>query len=231
MGKITNVGPLSIVSYLSFTLIFFIVKGKILPGNGVTWIVIFFVITGLIQFVNNLYLTKLPEVCGEFNIPTALSSTIIPWVFIFGIACTFLILMPGWLRVFSNTFGSSIAEMAGLKEAAMEILGPKKDNPDYKMRQTVELIYTNPTTIINEVDISDYDEPNKSWPSLEKVLKFVGSPFLMKNVNDEQKFVQLHHLLSVKEDVGYFVWFLLIGSISILVSTNTLLLSKCYSVL
>ena len=223
MTKATNIGPTSLVSYFSFTLIFFIIKGKIMPGGGITWIIIFFFITGLIQFMNNLYMTNQPEVCGAYNIPNAFFATIIPWTFIFGLTCILLILMPGWLRVFSNTFGSSVAEMAGLKEIAQDVLGPKKSGLDFKLQQTIELIYTDPSTIINEVDINDYEPSSNKWPSLEKIIKFVnGTP-------DQSKYAKLYNLLSIKEDVGYFVWFILIGGISVLVSTNTLLISKCTS--
>uniref|UniRef100_A0A6C0EXM9 Uncharacterized protein n=1 Tax=viral metagenome TaxID=1070528 RepID=A0A6C0EXM9_9ZZZZ len=228
MTKATNIGPLSIVSYFSFTLIFFIIKGKIMPGGGITWIIIFFFITGFIQFMNNLYLTSKPEMCGEYNIPNAFFATLIPWTFIFGLTCAFLILMPGWLRVFSNTFGNSIAEMAGLKEVAYSVLGTKNANEqNFETRKIIELIYTDPTTIINEVDINDYDSSIHRWPSLEKILTFVNSPTKMGTPNPSIS--NLHKLLSIKEDVGYFVWFLLIGGISILVSTNTLLISKCTS--
>jgi hypothetical protein len=222
----TNIGPLSIVSYFSFTLIFFIIKGKFMPG-GIMWIVVFFFITGLIQFMNNLYLTNQPEICGDYNIPNAFFATLIPWTFIFGLTCAFLILMPGWLRVFSNTFGTSIAEMAGLKELAQSVLGAKNINEkDFETRKIIELIYTDPSTIINEVDINDYDSSNNSWPSLEKILKFIGNTTTKMIDPDIEK---LYKLLSIKEDVGYFIWFLLIGGISILVSTNTLLISKCTS--
>jgi len=40
----------------------------------------------------------------------------------------------------------------------------------------------------------------------------------------------LHKMLKLKEDAGYFIWFILIGSISILVSTNSVLLSSCNSI-
>jgi hypothetical protein len=49
-------------------------------------------------------------------------------------------------------------------------------------------------------------------------------------LNDKELKTTLYQKLSIKEDVGYFAWFILVGSISVLVSTNTLLISKCGSV-
>ena len=49
-----NIGPASLVSYISFTLLFFIIKNQF-KFPGTSWIWIFLLITGLIQFINNLY--------------------------------------------------------------------------------------------------------------------------------------------------------------------------------
>ena len=38
---------------------------------------------------------------------------------------------------------------------------------------------------------------------------------------------KLHEKIILKDTVGYFIWFLLIGSLTVLVSTNTLLNSGC----
>ena len=40
----------------------------------------------------------------------------------------------------------------------------------------------------------------------------------------------LYKMLVLKEDAGYFMWFILIGSISVLISTNSLLLTTCNTV-
>jgi hypothetical protein len=227
MSKTTSIGPLSIVSYISFTLIFFIIKGTFLPTTGPYWIIIFFFITGLIQFINNLYLTSLPEICGEYNISNAFFATLIPWIFIFGITCLCLIMIPGWLRVFSNTFGASIADMAGLGEVALLILGTKNEQiSDFGTKKIIELIYSNPHTIINEVELN-YDAVSGSWPSLEKVVTFLGNESLIGTDPYKENIAKLFKLLSLKEDVGYFVWLVLIGSITILVSTNSVLITKC----
>jgi hypothetical protein len=222
-----NIGPLSLISYLSFTLIFFIIKNKFF-GKGISWMVIFFLITGIIQFVNNLSLTN--TVCGSYSVSNAFFSTAVPWVFIFGITCCCLVLIPGWLRVFSNTFGLSFANMGGLKEAVTALFGETSVVTDSELKKTIDLLYSSKGQYINEVELDcDVDEKNQTiiWPSLDKLLTFMKIP---PSANDTKLKMDLYQKLSIKEDVGYFTWFILIGSISILVSTNSLLVSKCGTV-
>ena len=220
-----NIGPASLISYVSFTLIFFIIKNKFgFPGT--TWIWFFLVVTGIIQFFNNLYITKYPEICGGYNVSSALTATLVPWIFIFGLSCICLVFIPGWLRVFSNTFGASIATMGGLNEKVNNLF--TKPEEQSSMSETINLLYANRTKFINEVNISDYNETGGkiTWKSLENIMTFMSISLEGK----EEIIKQLYQLLVLKEDAGYFLWFILIGSISILVSTNSLLLTSCSSV-
>jgi hypothetical protein len=223
MSNLNNIGPVSIISYFSFTLIFFIIKSRIGLGRGITWIIVFFMITGIIQFMNNLYLTSL--MCGNNNMPSAFFNTLIPWVLIFGSSILMLILIPGWLRVFSNTFGFMVAEWAGLNATVAGLFKtPSQTDPkeDLDLYKTIEIIAGNPLKIINEIKLDDYTNENEiiNWPSLDLLTP------LLKTVTSQTK-TKLYDLLVLKEDIGYFVWFILIGTISILVSTNSVLISKC----
>lgn len=220
-----NIGPSSLISYISFTLIFFILKSKF-GFEGTSWIWIFLIITGIIQFCNNLYITKYPEICGTYNITSALSATIVPWIFVFGICSLCLVLIPGWLRVFSNTFGAGIANMAGLNQIVNAIFVHTTPSADSSIKETVNLLYTNRSNFINEIDM-DYQnfQGTITWPTLKRVLDFMGIP----EPSDKKIYTDLYYILTLKEDAGYFAWFILIGSISILISTNSLLLTSCNS--
>jgi hypothetical protein len=226
-----NIGPTSLVSYVSFTLIFFIIKNNF-SFPGTSWIWAFLVITGFIQFVNNLYITNLPEVCGAYTVNSALVATIVPWITIFGVTCFCLIFIPGWLRVFSNTFGSAIANMAGMNETLSKIFKPRAptDTSDLNpaLQESVAVLYTNIGKFINEIDINDYHEEGETikWDSLQSVMTFlrIKSAEIAELPALQKK---LHKMLKLKEDAGYFMWFILIGSISVLISTNSVLLSSC----
>ena len=55
--------------------------------------------------------------------------------------------------------------------------------------------------------------------------KFINMNLLTKAPPD--LISNLHHKIILKDTVGQFVWFLLIGSLTVLISTNTLLNSGC----
>lgn len=227
----SNIGPTSLISYISFTLIFFIIKNKF-KFPGTSWIWFFLIISGILQFANNLYITKYPEICGVYNMSTAITATLVPWICIFGITCLCLTNIPGWLRVFSNTFGSSVAVMAGMNEIVSKIFDKPSHNStvsDSDITEAANLLYANRNKFVNEInmDFSKNPETNTiEWPTLYGILNFMKIPY-----NNKQKEIeQLYHMLELKEDAGYFLWLILIGSISVLISTNSLLLSSCNSV-
>jgi hypothetical protein len=234
-----NIGPTSLVSYISFTLIFFIIKNQF-KFPGTSWIWMFLLISGIIQFINNLYLTSLPEICGTYSVNSALSATIVPWLCIFGVTCFCLIFIPGWLRVFSNTFGAGIANMAGMQEVVSKLFVPGAPSENHEMKETIALLYTNIGKFVNEINL-DYEEmknpdgvvltnpdgtPKMKWDSLDAVMNVMGiDPSGKDDIKND-----LYKKLIIKEDAGYFMWFILIGSISVLISTNSLLLSTCNTV-
>ena len=227
----SNIGPTSLISYISFTLIFFIIKNKI-KFPGTSWIWGFLIFSGILQFANNLYITKYPEICGAYNMSTALTATLVPWICIFGITCLCLTNIPGWLRVFSNTFGSSVAVMAGMNEIVSKIFEKQSNNStvsDSDITEAANLLYANRNKFINEINM-DFSQNTVTkaieWPTLYGILNFMKIPY-----NNKQKEIEeLYYMLELKEDAGYFLWMILIGSISVLISTNSLLLSSCNSV-
>jgi hypothetical protein len=230
----SNIGPTSLISYISFTLIFFIIKNKF-KFPGTSWVWFFLIITGLIQFANSLYITKYPEICGAYNMSSALTATLVPWIFIFGVTCLCLTNIPGWLRVFSNTFGSSIAVMAGMNEIVSKIFNKPANQTgtktDADITEAANLLYANRNKFINEINMDYKEDPilNRiEWPSLYGILNFMKITY---NDSEKQKEIKkLYYMLELKEDAGYFLWMILIGSISVLISTNSLLLSSCNSV-
>ena len=57
-------------------------------------------------------------------------NTIIPWIIIFGVMNIDLIIFPGWVSPFANTFGYGAMNLLGLKDLLKVILNLDKDNPD-----------------------------------------------------------------------------------------------------
>jgi hypothetical protein len=232
----SNIGPTSLISYISFTLIFFIIKNKF-KFPGTSWIWFFLIISGILQFSNNLYITNYPEICGSYNTSSALTATLVPWICIFGVTCLCLVNIPGWLRVFSNTFGSSIASMAGMNAIVSKIFDKPanesgtKSESESDIIEATNLLYANRNKFINEVEMDYKEDPSSNiitWPSLFGILDFMKISH--DNPEKKKEIKKLYKMLELKEDAGYFVWMILIGSISVLISTNSLILSSCNSV-
>ena len=227
----SNIGPSSLISYISFTLIFFIIKNKF-KFPGTSWIWFFLIISGILQFANNLYITSYPEICGTYNTSSAITATLVPWICIFGITCLCLTNIPGWLRVFSNTFGSTIASMAGINEIVSKIFDKPNQSgtkTDADIIEATNLLYANRNKFINEVNMDFTEDPISKkieWPSLYGIMNFMGIQIHGK----EGDIKKLYEMLQLKEDAGYFIWMIIIGSISILISTNSVILSSCSSV-
>ena len=238
-----NYGYVSIVTYLSFCVLFFTVKFVYFPENGGTWILLFLVASFIIQLGCNIDMATNKNVCGKMDGGFAFYHTIIPWLFIFTIASLCLWAFPGWLRVFSNTFGSYAAYAYGLQGVLDEIFTQDSRNSavntaatDIQLLKTIDSVYSNPNTIINELDSTTMTtmteksgEANTQkkimvWESLNRLIdtSIIKTP--------SQELVQkLYNMSLLKDNVGYFVWYLLLGSLASMVSVNSILSSRCGS--
>ena len=223
-GNLVNA---SIVTYVSFTFLFFVLKYRFFPNTGQMWILGFLAISCLLQLGQNIHLTTLPALCGKMDVKMALYSTLIPWLVIFSVFALLLTVAPGWLRIFSNTFGVAAAEAYGLKGTLNDLFSamPKHDDP--KMMQLIEQIYFDKMSLINELDIDDVTENPFRFPAIEKLVLMKVIPGSILSEEKKPILQQLYRTLQLKDTVGYFFWFLLIGVFCILVSTLSLLSSTC----
>ena len=75
-------------------------KNGVLSG-GITFL--FFLVLIIGEYFINLAMSK--DICGFDQEKTALIATILPWFIVLGALKAALIVFPGWLTPFSNTFG------------------------------------------------------------------------------------------------------------------------------
>lgn len=223
-GNLVNA---SIVTYVSFTFLFFVLKYRFFPNTGQMWILGFLAISCLLQLGQNIHLTTLPALCGKMDVKMALYSTLIPWLVIFSVFALLLTVAPGWLRIFSNTFGVAAAEAYGLKGTLNDLFSAMPKHEDPKMMQLIEQIYFDKMSLINELDIDDVTENPFRFPAIEKLVAMKVIPGSILSEEKKPKLQELYRTLQLKDTVGYFFWFLLIGVFCILVSTLSLLSSSC----
>ena len=68
------------------------------------------------------------DICGFDQEKTALIATVLPWFLVLGVLKAALIVFPGWLTPFSNTFGYMfVSAVTDLKDVFNNILTPQFD--------------------------------------------------------------------------------------------------------
>ena len=91
---------------------------------GITFI--FFLVLLIGEYFINLAMSK--DVCGFDQTKTALWATVLPWFLVLGALKAALVVFPGWLSPFSNTFGYIfVSAMTDLKDVFNNILTPQFD--------------------------------------------------------------------------------------------------------
>jgi len=251
MSDLSSLANTSVVNYVSFCLIFFVLKYKYFADDKFMWIIVFFIAACMLQFVNNLYLSSLPLFCGGVQVNISLYATLMPWIIIFGSFALCLIVFPGWLRAFSNTFGIKAAQMFGIDDAINklfdsaskeELASDAKARGNIDLLKAIDSIYTGKLLFINELTYDDVVIENKQKPDGTPDLTADGKPQISvkwkslddltpaglnkANLNDNDK-KNLYDKILLKDTVGHFIWYVLVGSMTVLVSTNTLLNSGC----
>ena len=174
-----QLGSMSIYSYIVYCFLFFLLKGSLFPktneNNSITWVIVYILGFFILLFMSNLSIFSNDLVCGEAQFGSAFYSTLYPLVFIFAVVALILELFPGWIRVFSNTFGISAAYMFGLKHILKDIFSEsnkqyilqkdsvqtENDNDKYQFMKSIDLIYNDPLPVINEMDLVMEDVPTR----------------------------------------------------------------------
>jgi hypothetical protein len=224
----SNMVGTTLVSYFSFAFLFFVVKARMgLTGMNHTVAILAFVfLTGILQWLSNVALSK--KHCGTTDLKMVVYATVLPWLFIL---CTFTLAItafPGWLRVFSNTIGAFILSGSGLTEIVTKLYEKHPTPTDENIVKMLGQIYTQQTALILELDIENVkvEKGVYTFPALEKLAEL---KILDGFESEERKPLkgQLFHKLLLKDDIGYFCWYVLVGVFFILVSMNTLLSETC----
>jgi hypothetical protein len=249
MASPNDLATTNLWSFIAFFMAFFVyVCFQIITGNTMDMkdiyytVFFFYIITFIIQVSSNAYITGRKEVCGKTDLGVSFSSTIYPWLFIFGLTIILIILIPGWLRIFSNTFGLYCAKAYGLNDFLLQNIFTKRNNEptttttaNIELLKTIDSVYNDPSLLINELDPRDfvmtktYNETTKKndikidWKSFQKIL---DSGIITQPPN-EDILKKLYDHIMLKEAVGFSVWIFLSGIISVIVSTNILLNEGC----
>ena len=205
-----QLGTSSIYSYVVYCFLFFLLKSRLFPQtnekNSQLWILAYIVIFFILLFMMNISIFSNKLVCGEPQFSAALTSTLYPIIFIFLVTTLLIEVFPGWLRVFTNSFGMGAAYMFGIRKIIKDIFTESNkqyiiknknldtsslgDSSNFQFMKSIDMIYNDPIPVINEIDLTfeeDYlrikvDELNKDSDDAKY---FVSIPSPERLVEDE----------------------------------------------
>ena len=220
----------SIIIFSLITIIFFLIKAfvfyssvkssdtKINPLKTVStfaFVVLFF----MFSYITNISATQEQIICGKRNYKIAFYATVIPFTFIYSIGIFIITIFPGWNRCFSNTIGSYLIDLCGLKSLIADKL--KYDETSVKQPDIRQLYQKSPQVLLYEI-VLDADENIEQ--SSKSQLQEIGIDF---NVHGDENQKLLKQYIYLKETIGEGIWHYLFGIITILVSYNTILAENC----
>jgi hypothetical protein len=229
-----------IVIFFAYSYYKYTNNGIISPGINLLVFLVLIIGEGFI----NLGISS--GVCQGATQPySALVATILPWFLVLGVLKAALLVLPGWLIPFENTFGYFfVSIVTDLKDVFNEILTPQYDLEQAKKIQggggggtsltpqeqqdlietvqkrdvgrALEQIYTDQSILLNELNNDNLDDFWKGFTE-SKLLK----PGKEENKEKIRKFIMM------KSIVGEFVWLILTGFLVVSISYNYLLNIGC----
>ena len=169
-----------------------------------------------------------------------LLATVFPMLFIFGLLQLLLTIFPGWVEPFSNTFGYGMTKLVGLQDLMKRLLVSPQFNaaPEKKIINAVNSIYNDPSIFINQFNYANREDFNKTWDNSFANGKgiFVKSagpaplPYSPANPNPSpgsNLYQEFRNMVKLKDIVGTFVWYMLVGVITTSRSYNYIISQPC----
>lgn len=187
------------------------------------WSIIYILLLLIGQFYINLTITN--QLCGVNQYISALSVTIIPWGVIFGLLNVMLMVFPGWLSPFSNTFGYLFAKLAGIENFFSDILNPKiiKTDTDSSINaaaaEALEHIYGDKSLLLNEITSENIET---FWSQMTDAKLLKAS---VKDNNDIK--TKLLWFINLKTNIAMYIWYILTGALITSVSYNYIMNNGC----
>ena len=227
-------------SYYKYT------KNGVLSGGITT---LFFLVLIIGEYFINLAMSK--DICGFDQEKTALVATVLPWFIVLGVLKAALIVFPGWLTPFSNTFGYMfVSAVTDLKDVFNAILTPQFDLAPEAQKGSPQKGGSGSSDggLQDSADIPKDDIKNKrdigraleqiytdqsiilNELSLDNLDRFWDSFKESRLIRPSAKIEDLEKIrkfLMMKTIVGEFVWLVLCGLLVVSISYNYLLNMGC----
>ena len=226
-------------SYYKYT------KNGVLSG-GITSL--FFIVLLIGEYFINLAMSK--DICGFDQEKTALLATVMPWFLVLGALKSALVVFPGWLTPFSNTFGYMfVSAVTDLKDVFNTILTPQFDlAPAAQKGEAPQKGGGDDGGASDSADIPKDDVKNKrdigraleqiytdqsiilnelGLDNLDRFWDSFKESRLIRPSAKVEDLEKIRKFLMMKTIVGEFVWLVLCGLLVVSISYNYLLNMGC----
>lgn len=157
---------------------------------------VYLILMTLINIIFNI--TTMNSLCGSANLTMILTSTILPWLLIFGVLVAMLNAFSGWKAPFSNTIGFLVVGSQAKKLMSQILVNRETQNKD--IAQSLEYIYNDQSALLNEFTPDNFDTVFD---------KMQQSGIFQSNVNEYKE--SLRKLVKVKDLIALGIWYLLAG--------------------
>lgn len=199
------------------------------------------------EYMISVGMTK--TACGFEQWDIAAMYTFLPWVLIVGAVRMILMIRPGWLVPFSNTFGYFLAStIFGLTEVFRKLLKPgvdlssaDKEDPikaahAREVERALQEIYEDESRLINQFTPDNITDNIKKFSSADlmyTISEFKKIPEYKSTSDAVVETVYASHIETIKKAVWFklfvseFLWLLLSGILAISVTYNYIMNYGC----
>ena len=221
-NDLTNVGLRNMIIYIALCLGYIIMVYSMGTELASLQFAIFFSITFIVQLGLNYSTDSL--ICKEPNGFNTFLNTFIPWIFILGLGQLFITIFPGWLRIFSNTIGMFFAyekHADSINRIVVSSTEGVKNSTSEEKAILLEAL-NKPKMLINEIDIigKEPEEIDRMYQRLTLMFKELFKP-------DKDTKEKIIDIVKHKNMIGYTIWHILLGVITVMISTNSTISSNC----
>jgi hypothetical protein len=147
----------------------------------------------------------------------------LPWAVVYGTITIIFRNFPGWKAPFSNTFGYLFVRFLKANTLIIDLFNTlvfAKENPSEAKNMTLSdkksimnNIYKDQSVMLNVITLENI---NSMWSSL------------FGNIEEAQQYKEkLYKIITVKDKVSEFIWFLLLSTIAYTISNRYMTTIKC----
>ena len=217
----------SIFTFFLITLIYFVAKYQVNDSMSTMLNIIYIVAILSTQISINAALAK--SVCNNPNSTNiGILTTIFPMLFIFGLLELMLNIYPGWVEPFSNTFGYGIAKLTGVSTTIKNLIkSPQTSSSGKTVAAALNNIYNDPSIFINQFSYDNKEAFDRTWNNSYAN----GDGLFVQSAKtadqNSELYKEFRHCVKLKDIVGKFIWYILVGVLVTSKSYNDIINQPC----